>query len=115
MCFFVVFVCECVCVRVCVSVCFFVVCVSQLTSHCVEACLGNPLTSTPTSVVVPPISTTMALRRPDKNAAPLILLVGPEENVRTGYLLASSALGTETWEAGGYHMFIPGFGDPGNE
>ena len=44
--------------------------------------LGNPFFNMPTSVVVPPISATMALLRPDKNAAPRMLLVGPEEKVK---------------------------------
>lgn len=34
----------------------------------------------------------MALGIPERKAAPLMLLVGPEEKVRTGYLVASSAL-----------------------
>lgn len=34
----------------------------------------------------------MALGTPDRNAAPLMLLVGPEEKVRTGYLMASLPL-----------------------
>ena len=45
---------------------------------------GYPLTSAPTSVVVPPISTTMPFLTPDRNAAPRMLLVGPEEKVSTG-------------------------------
>ena len=56
------------------------------------ASLGKPFLNTPTSVVVPPISTTMALGMLERKAAPLMLLVGPEENVRTGYLIASSPL-----------------------
>ena len=39
-----------------------------------DASLGNPFCNTPTSVDVPPISTTMAS----------LLLVAPEENVKTG-------------------------------
>ena len=49
-----------------------------------DASLGNPFCNTPTSVDVPPISTTMASLLLDKNAAPRMLLVGPEENVKTG-------------------------------
>ena len=60
--------------------------------HWLEASLGKPFLNTPTSVVVPPTSTTMALGIPERKAAPLMLLVGPEEKVRTGYLVASSAL-----------------------
>ena len=58
-----------------------------------EASLGKPSLSTPTSVVVPPMSTTMASRNPERKAPPRMLLVGPEENVSTGYWVASSALG----------------------
>ncbi len=55
-----------------------------LTVHCAAACLGKPFTNTPTSDVVPPMSTTTALSRRVRKAAPLMLLVGPEENVSTG-------------------------------
>ena len=65
---------------------------SGITFSWVDASLGNPFLSTPTSVVVPPMSTTMALRNPERNAPPRILLVGPEENVSTGYSAASLAL-----------------------
>ena len=41
--------------------------------------------------VVPPMSTTMASRRPERNAAPRIELVGPEAKVSTGYCSAKSA------------------------
>ena len=64
----------------------------KFTLHKLLASLGKLFLSTPTSVVVPPISTTMALGIPDRNAAPLMLLVGPEEKVRTGYFMASSPL-----------------------
>ena len=64
----------------------------NLTLHKLLASLGKLLLSTPTSVVVPPMSTTIALGMPDRNAAPLMLLVGPEEKVRTGYFMASSPL-----------------------
>ena len=58
----------------------------------VDASLGNPFCNTPTSVVVPPISTTMASLLLDKNAAPRMLLVAPEENVKTGNSELCSAL-----------------------
>jgi hypothetical protein len=45
---------------------------------------GKPFTSAPMSVVVPPTSITIASWMPVRNAAPLILLVGPEPNVSTG-------------------------------
>jgi hypothetical protein len=45
---------------------------------------GNPLTSTPTSVEVPPTSTTSESELPVRNAAPRTLLAGPEPIVRTG-------------------------------
>ena len=54
------------------------------TSTVVLAGLGKPLTNAPTSVVVPPTSTTIASDFPDKKAAPRIELVGPEANVSTG-------------------------------
>ena len=57
-----------------------------------DASLGNPFCNTPTSVDVPPISTTMASLLLDKNAAPRMLLVGPEENVKTGNSELFSAL-----------------------
>jgi len=57
-----------------------------------EDCLGNPLQSTPTSVVVPPISTTMASCTLERWAAPRILFVGPDAKVRTGNSLALSSL-----------------------
>lgn len=44
------------------------------------------------SVVVPPISTTMAFGRLERKAAPRMLLVGPEEKVKTGYCSASFSL-----------------------
>ena len=46
--------------------------------------LGKPSFITPKSVVVPPISTTIAFVCPDKKAAPLMLFVGPEAKVKTG-------------------------------
>ena len=65
------------------------------------ACRGNPLGSnTPTSVVVPPISTTIMLfpdpsllfrSIPARYDAPLIEFVAPEEKVLTGRRAASSA------------------------
>lgn len=64
------------------------------------ACLGNPLASNkPTSVVVPPTSTTImgsffpsCWSRATRNAAPLILLVGPLLNVLIGNFAAASPL-----------------------
>ena len=58
----------------------------------VAACLGNPPLRTPTSVVVPPISITIASWTPDKKAAPRMEFVGPEANVKTGRCLVCSAL-----------------------
>jgi hypothetical protein len=45
---------------------------------------GKPLRRMPTSVVVPPTSTTMASRSPERKAAPRRELVGPEAMVNTG-------------------------------
>jgi hypothetical protein len=45
---------------------------------------GNPPASTPTSLVVPPMSTTAHVPRPESSAAPRIELVGPEAKVATG-------------------------------
>jgi hypothetical protein len=45
---------------------------------------GCIILNIPTSVVVPPISMTIAFRCPDKNAAPLMLFVGPDAKVQTG-------------------------------
>ena len=39
---------------------------------------GKPWRRLPTSVVVPPTSTTSASSSPDRNAAPRMQLVGPE-------------------------------------
>ena len=61
------------------------------TSTATVAWRGKPLCSEPTSVVVPPISTTIASATPDRNAAPRIELVGPEAKVSTGKRLAKSA------------------------
>ena len=61
-------------------------------STATEASRGKPRSNMPTSDVVPPRSTTMASFAPDKKAAPLILLVGPEAKVKTGYFSAYSAL-----------------------
>src|SRR5712692_6320534 len=60
------------------------------TSTALEDCLGNPLTRIPARVVVPPTSTTTVSLSPVRNPAPLMLLVGPERIVRTGYLFAYS-------------------------
>lgn len=57
---------------------------SNLTFTLLEASRGKPFMMTPTSVVVPPMSTTMAFFFPERKAAPRILLVGPEANVRAG-------------------------------
>ena len=46
----------------------------------------------PTLVVVPPISNTTASSTPLKNAAPLILLAGPDNIVSTGNSLAVVSL-----------------------
>ena len=56
-----------------------------------DAYLGNPLTTIATSVEVPPISTTTASLMLLSLLAPLRELVGPQENVRKGNFLASSA------------------------
>ena len=53
-------------------------------STSVAASRGKPLTSTPTSDVVPPMSTITASSAPDRKAPPRMLLVGPEANVRIG-------------------------------
>ena len=50
------------------------------TSTTLFASRGKPWRSAPTSVVVPPTSTTSASARRDRNAAPRMLLVGPEAN-----------------------------------
>ncbi len=53
-------------------------------STAIDDSLGKPCTSAPISVVVPPTSITMASSKPVRKAAPRMLLVGPEPNVRTG-------------------------------
>jgi len=53
---------------------------------------GKPRTTAPTSVVVPPTSTTIPSRTPERNAAPRIEFVGPLEKVCTGYMRATSAV-----------------------
>ena len=45
---------------------------------------GNPPTSRPMSVVVPPMSTTAQVLSPEVRAAPRIEFVGPDANVATG-------------------------------
>ena len=45
---------------------------------------GKPPVSTPTSVVVPPMSTTAQVPSPESTAAPRIEFVGPDANVATG-------------------------------
>ncbi len=49
------------------------------TSTAPLASLGKPDFRWPTSVVVPPTSTTIASRSPDRKAAPRMLFVGPDE------------------------------------
>ena len=46
-----------------------------------EASRGKPLVSAPASVVVPPMSTTIASWSPERKAAPRIEFVGPEAKV----------------------------------
>ncbi len=53
-------------------------------STATAASRGKPCWSTPTSAVVPPMSTTAQSSSPDRNAAPRIEFVGPEANVATG-------------------------------
>ena len=48
------------------------------TSTTLFASRGKPCRRLPTSVVVPPTSTTSASRRPERNAAPRMLFVGPD-------------------------------------
>ena len=62
------------------------------TSTDTDASRGKPCCSTPTSDVVPPMSTTAQSSRPERSAAPRIEFVGPEANVATGYLSAKSTL-----------------------
>ena len=52
---------------------------------------GKPPLSWPMSLVVPPTSTTIASCAPERNAAPRMLLVGPEAKQCTGKRRASSA------------------------
>jgi hypothetical protein len=54
-------------------------------------CRGNPSTSTPMSVVVPPMSTTRASVAPERCAAPRIEFVGPQPIVSTGNSSAYSS------------------------
>ena len=56
---------------------------------------GLPSLTIPMSVVVPPMSTTMALSLPESFLAPLILDAGPERIVSTGLIFAISSLMTE--------------------
>lgn len=95
---------------------------SFLTLTWVPVNLGNPLINTPTSVEVPPknfydifllqffvpISTTIASLTPDIKAAPLILFVGPEENVITGCSMAYSNLKSYGWSRDRFkfHVYI---------
>ena len=51
---------------------------------------GKPRTSTPTSVEVPPTSTTIASDRPVRYAAPRMLFAGPLPIVSTGKRIANS-------------------------
>ncbi len=50
----------------------------------VDAARGKPWTRIPTSVLVPPTSTTMAFSIPARNAAPRIEFVGPDDMASTG-------------------------------
>ncbi len=50
----------------------------------VVASRGKPRCSTPTSLVVPPTSTTAQVSTPDSTVAPRMELVGPEAKVATG-------------------------------
>ena len=52
---------------------------------------GKPPLSLPMSLAVPPTSTTIASCAPERNAAPRMLLVGPEAKQCTGKRRASSA------------------------
>ena len=61
------------------------------TSTAIVACRGKPLRKRPTSEVVPPMSMTIASETPERNAAPLIELVGPDANVSTGNASAAAA------------------------
>lgn len=53
--------------------------------------LGLPFLTTPISVVVPPISITMASRRPVRRMAPMRLAAGPDITVSTGLIRASAS------------------------
>ena len=59
-------------------------------STSVDASRGKPFMRTPTSDVVPPMSTTTASPTPERRAAPRMQFVGPEANVRIGYVSANS-------------------------
>ena len=61
------------------------------TSTATVAGRGKPLCRAPTSVVVPPMSTTIASETPERNAAPRIELVGPLAKVSTGKRSAYAA------------------------
>ncbi len=52
---------------------------------------GIPSRITPISVVVPPMSTTIASFRPVIATAPIMLAVGPDITVSTGLLLAADS------------------------
>ena len=58
----------------------------------VAVSLGKPRSRKPTSVVVPPMSTTTASCKPVRKAAPRMLLVGPAEQVKMGKRCAYSVL-----------------------
>ena len=53
---------------------------------------GRPLSSTPTSVVVPPISATTASSTPARRRAPTRLAAGPDRMVSIGRALAKAAV-----------------------
>lgn len=54
--------------------------------------LGRPFLMIPISVVVPPMSMTMASFTPVRHMAPMRLAAGPDIMVSTGFLLASDSL-----------------------
>ena len=58
-------------------------------STAMEDSFGKLFISIPISVEVPPISTTSPLSIPDKNEAPRMLFVGPEDREKIGYFIAS--------------------------
>ena len=53
---------------------------------------GKPSFRSPMSVEVPPTSTTIEFLTPAKKAAPRMLFVGPDEQVRIGCMAAASVV-----------------------